>query len=204
VSCTPDRSDSESMEISHDQRADDPFGYGYFDDPTGLGYRGYERDANGDGDYLPWAAARDFCLAHDVRTAVDLGCAKGFLVAELLAHGVNAVGYDVSTYALSFTHGLPCYWADIRDDIPRSAEAVFVLGVLQYVEEAHLPRVVTTLRAATRRFLLFSSYYEGDSQAVPDPTRRTTRPAWWWRELLVSHGFAYVSRGAAFDVYTVC
>ncbi len=185
------------------REAGDAFGYGYFDDPSGLGYRGYRQDSNGDGVYLPWTAARDFCRAYDVRTAVDLGCAKGFLVAALLTIGVEAVGYDVSAYALSFTDGLPCHQVDIRDGIPRSAEAVFALGVLPYVEEAALPGVVANIRAATDRFLLVSSYYEGDPQPVPDPARRTTRPAAWWRELLTAHEFTHTSTGVAFDVYAV-
>ena len=100
--------------------AEDGFGYGYFDDPGGLGYRGYRRDGNGDGGYLPWTAARDFCVANQVTSAVDVGCAKGFLVAELLGAGIDAAGYDVSAYALSFAAGLPCYQADIRQGVPRA------------------------------------------------------------------------------------
>lgn len=188
---------------SDDRSIGCPFGYGYFDDPSGFGYRGYERDANGDGSYLPWIAARDFCLSRGVRTAVDLGCAKGFLVAELLGHGVDAVGYDISSYALAFARELPCYRADIRGGIPSSGEAVFALGVLPYVDEPELPGVLRAVRAATSRFLLFSCYYEGDPQDVPDLLRRTIRSARWWRELLAAHTFCFESRGAAFDVYTV-
>ena len=32
---------------------------------------------------------------------MDLGYAKGFLVSDLLDAGVNAVGYDISPYALA-------------------------------------------------------------------------------------------------------
>ncbi|WP_165984063.1 class I SAM-dependent methyltransferase [Streptomyces sp. YIM 98790] len=186
-------------------RAEDSagFGYEYFDDPHGLGYRGYHREDNGDGGYLPWQAAREFCEHRKVRSAVDLGCAKGFLVAELLAAGIDAVGYDVSDYALSFATGLPCHRADIRRGIPRRAEAVFALGVLLYLEEDELPGVLARLRRAARRFLLFSSYYEGEEQEVPDPLRRITRPREWWRAQLTDAGFTFDHTGQCFDIYTV-
>ncbi|MBI1759298.1 MAG: class I SAM-dependent methyltransferase [Actinobacteria bacterium] len=182
-------------------RARGEFGYEYFDDPDG--YRGYHQDGNGDGDYLPWQAAVEFCRSRGVTSAVDVGCAKGFLVAELLTSGVDAVGYDVSAYALSFTRGLPCSRADVRDGVPRAAEAVFALGVLLYLDEHELADVLTNLRRATGRFLLFSSYYEGDPQDVPDPLRRITRPGDWWRGRLTHAGFGFDHRGKCFDVYTV-
>ncbi|MGH3168758.1 MAG: hypothetical protein ACRDN0_23115 [Trebonia sp.] len=190
------------------RRAHDPsppgedFGYGYFDDPAGLGYRGYLRHASGDGAYLPWAVARDFCETHHVSTAVDVGCAKGFLVEELLGVGIDAVGFDVSSYALSFASGLPCYLADLRDGLRHAAEAVFALGVLLYLDEAELPRVLADLQRHATRFLLFSSYYEGEEQDIPDPLRRITRPHEWWRARLTDAGFRFGYRGECFDVYT--
>jgi predicted TPR repeat methyltransferase len=182
--------------------AGETFGYGYFDDPAGLGYRGYRQDGNGDGGYLPWIAAREFCLANHVTSAVDVGCAKGFLVAELLSAGIGAVGYDVSSYALSFATGLPCYQADVRDGVPHTAEAVFALGVLLYLDEIELPGVLADLHRHATRFLLFSSYYEGDEQDIPDPLRRITRPYEWWRAVLADAGFNFSHRGECFDVYT--
>lgn len=183
--------------------AEEDFGYGYFDDPGGLGYRGYRQEGNGDGGYLPWNSAREFCVANRVTSAIDVGCAKGFLVAELLDAGIDAVGYDVSAYALSFATGLPCYQTDIRQGVPRTAEAIFALGVLLYLEEAELPRTLAGLRRRATRFLLLSSYYEGDEQDVPDPLRRITRPHTWWRRMLADSGFSFSHPGECFDVYTV-
>lgn len=179
---------------------DEPFGYRYFDDPRGYGYRGYYRACNGDG-YVPWVAARDFCVDRKVATAIDLGCAKGFLVEELLSAGVDAVGYDVSEYALSFATGLPCRYHNISHGIPGQAEAVFALGVLLYIEERALDRVLRSARRATKRFLLVSGFYEGDEQDVPDPLRVITRPYDWWRDSIEHAGFDFVERGDAFDVF---
>lgn len=189
--------------ITADDSDREKFGYDYFDAPHGLGYRGYNHHNNGDGDYLPWTIARDFCLEHDVRTAIDLGCAKGFLVAELRAANIDAIGYDVSTYALSFAQGLPCYHHDIRQGIHRSADALFALGVLLYLDATELPAALGEIRAHTRRFFLLSSYYTGDKQEIPDPLRRITRPRLWWRRQVEDAGFYFNHEGSAFDVYTV-
>lgn len=179
------------------------FGYEYFDDPEGHGYRGYGLTATGDGDYLPWAAARKFCQDNKVVSAVDVGCAKGFLVAELLDAGVDAVGYDVSTYALSFATGLPCYRADLRAGIPKKAEAIFALGVLVYLSEEELTTVLADLRNKATRFLLISGFYDGEEQEVPDPLRLITKTYEWWRATFAEAGFTFSSRGEWFDVYTV-
>lgn len=191
----PNPDESEASESSR-------FDFSYFDDPTGDGYRGYHRDGNGDGNYLPWISARNFCVDRHVRSAADWGCAKGFLVAELIAVGVNAVGYDVSEYALSFAQDLPCSLADIRNGTHEKVDATFVLGVLLYLEEAELPAVLINLRAHTDRYLLVSGYYEGEDQDVSDPLRRITRSRTWWRTEIEKAGFRFDEEGEAFDVYS--
>ncbi|MGH3279469.1 MAG: hypothetical protein ACRDNW_10070 [Trebonia sp.] len=74
--------------------------------------------------------------------------------------------------------------------------------MLLYLDEAELPGVLADLRRCATRFLLFSSYYEGDEQDVPDPLRRITRPYDWWRRVLAGSGFSFSHRGECFDVYT--
>lgn len=179
------------------------FDFAYFDDPTGCGYRGYYRDGSGDAGELPWPAARDFCRHRRVCSALDLGCAKGFLIAELLAAGVEATGYDISEYALRFAAGLPCQHRDLRDGLDRTVEAVFALGVLLYLREEELPGVLVDIHAHATRFLLVSGYYAGEEQAVPDPLRTITRSRAWWRAQIGGAGFRFEEEGAEFDVYSV-
>lgn len=75
------------------------FGEMYFDGPREYGYGGYRYD----GRWLP--VARDivnhFGLKPGMRV-LDVGCAKGFLVKDLMAicPGLEAFGVDVSEYAL--------------------------------------------------------------------------------------------------------
>lgn len=73
------------------------FGEMYFDGPREYGYGGYRYD----GRWQP--VARDIVNHFGLRAGdrlLDVGCAKGFLVKDLLALGIDAYGLDISKYAL--------------------------------------------------------------------------------------------------------
>ncbi|HZT51838.1 MAG TPA: class I SAM-dependent methyltransferase [Stellaceae bacterium] len=75
------------------------YGEAYFDGPRAYGYGGYRYD----GRWVP--VARDI-VAHfglgPGRRVLDVGCAKGFLVKDLMqvCPGLEAFGLDISEYAL--------------------------------------------------------------------------------------------------------
>lgn len=75
------------------------FGEQYFDGPREVGYGGYRYD----GRWIPIAedVVRHFGLGPGKRI-LDVGCAKGFLVKDLMrvCPGLEAFGVDVSEYAL--------------------------------------------------------------------------------------------------------
>ena len=75
------------------------FGELYFDGPRTYGYGGYRYD----GRWVP--VARDIVAHFGLRPGMrvlDVGCAKGFLVKDLMAvcPGLVAFGLDISLYAL--------------------------------------------------------------------------------------------------------
>jgi ubiquinone/menaquinone biosynthesis C-methylase UbiE len=75
------------------------YGEMYFDGPRDYGYGGYRYD----GRWVP--VARDIVAHFDVKPGMrvlDVGCAKGFLVKDLMraCPGLEAFGLDVSLYAL--------------------------------------------------------------------------------------------------------
>src|SRR5882724_6743935 len=74
-------------------------GQAYFDGPREQGYGGYRYD----GRWLPIAEdmVRHFKLKPGDRV-LDVGCAKGFLVKDLMkvCPGLDVFGIDVSEYAL--------------------------------------------------------------------------------------------------------
>ncbi|MBL8832364.1 MAG: class I SAM-dependent methyltransferase [Rhodospirillales bacterium] len=76
------------------------FGQEYFDGPREYGYGGYRYD----GRWVP--VARDVVAHYGLRAGdrvLDVGCAKGFLVRDLLdaCPGLDVVGLDISAYALA-------------------------------------------------------------------------------------------------------
>ena len=80
------------------------YGREYFDGPREVGYGGYRYD----GRWLP--VARDIVAHFGLKAGdrvLDVGCAKGFLVHDLMkvCPGLEAFGLDISEYAL--THCLP-------------------------------------------------------------------------------------------------
>jgi SAM-dependent methyltransferase len=73
------------------------FGEIYFDGPREYGYGGYRYD----GRWKP--VAQDIVNHFELKPGdrvLDIGCAKGFLVKDLLELGIDAFGIDVSKYAL--------------------------------------------------------------------------------------------------------
>lgn len=75
------------------------FGEVYFDGPREFGYGGYRYD----GRWIP--VARDIIAHFELKPkmrVLDVGCAKGFLVKDLMqvCPGLEAFGLDVSRYAL--------------------------------------------------------------------------------------------------------
>lgn len=80
------------------------FGFEYFDGPREQGYGGYEYD----GRWVPVAKRiiDRFNLKPGDRV-LDIGCAKGFLVHDMMSvmPSLDVIGIDVSTYALD--HGYP-------------------------------------------------------------------------------------------------
>jgi cyclopropane fatty-acyl-phospholipid synthase-like methyltransferase len=75
------------------------YGEAYFDGPRELGYGGYRYD----GRWIP--IAEDIVTHFNLKPGdrvLDVGCAKGFLVKDLMkvCPGLEAFGLDISEYAL--------------------------------------------------------------------------------------------------------
>jgi ubiquinone/menaquinone biosynthesis C-methylase UbiE len=90
------RAEAKSPEIVAISRE---YGELYFDGPRSYGYGGYRYD----GRWIP--VAQDFVSHFGLKPGdrvLDIGCAKGFLVKDLLSvcPGLEAFGLDISEYAL--------------------------------------------------------------------------------------------------------
>ncbi len=89
--------DRETAKTEEHIRISREYGEMYFDGPREYGYGGYRYD----GRWQP--VARDIVSHFSLKPGdrvLDIGCAKGFLVKDLLALGIDAYGVDISQYAL--------------------------------------------------------------------------------------------------------
>lgn len=87
-----------------DKRIARQYGYEYFDGPRIQGYGGYKYD----GRWIP--IAETICEHFNLKSGdriLDIGCAKGFLVKDLMkvCPGLEAFGIDISEYGV--THAEP-------------------------------------------------------------------------------------------------
>ena len=146
------------------QRAldDDVYGGAYFGegrDPNDRaylsGYERYDRDTSNANvaAYLAW---RTF----PARTALDVGCATGFVVEALRELGVDAEGVDISQYAIDHAakgavghvrqgdlrHGLP--FAD------HSFELITALETLEHLDPVDVPAAIGEIARVASRWVL--------------------------------------------------
>jgi SAM-dependent methyltransferase len=141
------------------------FGEMYFDGPREYGYGGYRYD----GRWLP--VARDivdrFGLQPGMRV-LDVGCAKGFLVKDLMqvCHGLEAFGLDISAYALKHcepeTVGrLHLGTAESLPFPDAGFDAVLSINTIHNLDRTGCIRALREMRRATRPNASFRSTLTG-------------------------------------------
>jgi ubiquinone/menaquinone biosynthesis C-methylase UbiE len=141
------------------------YGELYFDGPRSYGYGGYRYD----GRWVP--VARDivdhFSLKPGMRV-LDVGCAKGFLVKDLMiaCPGLEAFGLDISRYALTHCEkeAIGRLHLGSADSLPfpdASFDCVLSLNTIHNLDRA---RAVTAMReiqrlSSGRAFVQVDSYH---------------------------------------------
>ena len=155
------RSEAKTQEIIAISRQ---YGELYFDGPRTYGYGGYRYD----GRWIPVAEdiVKHFNLKPGDRV-LDVGCAKGFLVKDLMTvcPGLEAFGLDISEYALM--HCEPEVVGRLHlgcaDKLPfpdKSFNAVLAINTIHNLERADAIRAVREMErlAPGRGFIQVDSY----------------------------------------------
>lgn len=179
------------------------FGYEYFDSPKSMtGFRGYEPDGNaaeGSRDFA--AEARSIAAMPVVKSVLDVGCAKGYLVKALREAGLEGYGVDVSEYAVNSADpsvrpylrvmGVQELGANERYDL------VHVSGVLVYLTLSEIERALLRFHEIARVGVLVEEptreqifeWYDARDVSSLDPLRKQEISQADWDGLLARAGF---------------
>ena len=167
------------------------FGEAYFDGPREQGYGGYRYDGR-------WVAVARTAIEHyglaPGHRVLDIGCAKGFLVHDLMRTlpGLEAWGLDISAYALAKA---PPEVAGnlVRGDARElpfpddSFDAVFSINTIHNLDEAGCRRALREMnrvcRDPLRTFVQVDAYRTQAEREVFEAWMLTARtycmPAQW-------------------------
>lgn len=121
------------------------------------------------------------------KTALDAGCAMGFLVEALRDQGVDAFGLDISSYAIQNVREdiKPyCRIGSVLDPLSSKYDLIVCIEVLEHLQPTSCDRAIVNLCQASDD-ILFSS--------TPDDYREFThvnvQPPEYWAELFALNGF---------------
>ncbi|MCW9034155.1 MAG: class I SAM-dependent methyltransferase [Rhodospirillales bacterium] len=147
------------------------YGEMYFDGPREYGYGGYRYD----GRWQP--VAKDIVDHFGLKPGdrvLDIGCAKGFLVKDLRAIGIDAVGVDVSEYGLA--HAEPEAKDHLQiasaDNIPfedKSFSAVLAINCLHNLNRASCVKAIKEMERLAppgKAFLQVDSYHTPEQKEI--------------------------------------
>jgi hypothetical protein len=120
-------------------------------------------------------------------SVLDAGCAMGFLVESLHRRGVDALGVDVSVYAISKVHESVadrCRVGSITEPFDRRYDLICCIEVLEHMPAAEGDKAIANLCAATDRLLISTTPHDfGES------THLNVQPPEAWSALLAREGF---------------
>lgn len=146
------------------------YGEMYFDGPREYGYGGYRYD----GRWQP--VAQDIVDHFGLKPGskvLDVGCAKGFLVKDLRALGIDAQGVDVSQYGLDHCEAEAKGHLQIAsaDNLPfkdGSFDAVLAINSIHNLDRAGCVKAVQEMErlAPGKGFIQVDSYFTPEQKEI--------------------------------------
>ncbi len=120
-------------------------------------------------------------------TALDVGCAMGFLVEALRDRGVEASGTDISHFAVSQAGGSAighCSVKSATDPIEGRYDVITCIEMIEHLEPDDARLALKHMTGATDTLLLSTT-----PDDLAEPTHINVRPVEYWSELLAEFGF---------------
>ena len=122
------------------------------------------------------------------RKALDVGCAKGFLVESLRDRGVEAYGYDISEYAIGEVRAdiKPyCWVGSARDAIRENYDLITCIEVCEHISDSDAREALRQMTSHAD-CVLFSS----TPNNFTEPTHVNVHPIIDWLRLFAQFSFA--------------
>ncbi len=120
-------------------------------------------------------------------SALDAGCAWGFLVENLRQRNVEAYGIDISDFAISNVHPpiQPfCKVGSITDAFPRHYDLIVCIEVLEHMQPQEAEKAVANFCAHTDDVLFSSTPFD-----YKEATHYNVHPPEYWAGLFARQGF---------------
>jgi GT2 family glycosyltransferase len=120
-------------------------------------------------------------------TVLDAGCAFGFLLEGLRARGVDAVGVDISRYAIEQAHAdlrSFCWVGSITDPLPRRYDLIVSIEVLEHLSPREADQAIENICKHTDDVLFSSTPFD-----YKEVTHLNVRPPDYWAQRFAQHGF---------------
>lgn len=164
----------------------DQYDEAYFD--GGKAYRTYT-------DSWVWSAIPEMLgyLSPESMSALDFGCAKGYLVQNLVARGIDAHGADVSSYAINLTPPSIRTRFKLLDSptlpFPDARfHQILSFETLEHVSPEDIDLTLEEFRRVSTKGFLGSIFLEGQESGV-DASHILVRSRKWWDDKFAEYGF---------------
>jgi predicted TPR repeat methyltransferase len=181
------------------------FDYDYYENGVKTGISGYQN--------YSWMPTRSIPEAISIiekiqfNTVMDFGCAKGFLVHALNLLGKDAIGVDISEYALNTC--LP----QVKDklhlidkplpELGLKADLLIAKDVLEHIPEEEIDTVLSEFYQVCDQAFLVIPLGDNDSFRIReyemDKTHVTKKDEEWWINKINKAGFKLKSFNYSFD-----
>lgn len=172
------------------------FGQLYFNGPREYGYGGFHYDGR-------WkSVAKDIISHFSLRRGdrlLDVGCAKGFLVKDLSALGIDAFGLELSSYALmqcepEVVGRLHLGSADSLPFPDGSFDAVISINTIHNLPRERCLAALSSMQrlAPGKGFVQVCSYLNADQKAIFDSWNLTATYHDYpetWQQLFLEAGY---------------
>ncbi|MFZ5808954.1 MAG: methyltransferase domain-containing protein [Chloroflexota bacterium] len=121
------------------------------------------------------------------KTALDAGCAFGFLVESLRKRGVEAFGVDISEYAIGNVHESVkpyCWVGSVTEPFPQHYDLITCIEVLEHLPKPEAEKAIQNLCAHTSVVIFSSTPYD-----YKEATHINVQPVEYWVEQFSRHQF---------------